>query len=69
MSGQDVGKAPKEFWGDSDYEYWVNVPCNQKDYLLLILIQEQFAGDPKAVSRFSDFLDKHGIKSEFGSWI
>jgi hypothetical protein len=21
MEGQDIGKAPQEFWGDSDYEY------------------------------------------------
>jgi hypothetical protein len=25
VSGQDIGKAPLEFWGDSDYEFWVVV--------------------------------------------
>lgn len=25
LSGVDVGKAPLEFWGDSDYEFWVIV--------------------------------------------
>lgn len=25
LSGVDVGKAPLEFWGDSDYEFWVVV--------------------------------------------
>ena len=36
LSGQDVGKLPEEQFGDSDYEYWVTVPKEHKDRLLLV---------------------------------
>ena len=39
ISGQDVGKAPLEFWGDSDYEYWLKVISENKDKLLKALIE------------------------------
>lgn len=29
VSGQDVGKAPREFWGDADYEFWTFVRSEQ----------------------------------------
>jgi len=29
VSGQDVGKAPREFWGDADYDFWVHVRSEQ----------------------------------------
>jgi hypothetical protein len=31
---QDVGKAPKEAFGDSDYEFWVQVPARHKSNVL-----------------------------------
>ena len=56
ISGQDVGKAPEEFWGDSDYEYWVVVPPEEKDKLLLALIEEAYKDDTQVVSKFRDLL-------------
>lgn len=67
--GQDVGKAPKEFWGDADYEYWVTVPSEHKDRVLLALIERVFGGRSRAVSEFQDFLNSKGIPCEFGNWI
>jgi len=29
VSGQDVGKAPREFWGDADYKYWAHARSEQ----------------------------------------
>ena len=26
ISGQDIGQAADDFWGDSDYEYWLTLP-------------------------------------------
>ncbi len=68
MSGQDVGEAPKKFWGDSDYEYWTIVKQEQKDLLLLSLIKDKFGGNAKAVSNFNDYLTKEGIPYEGGSY-
>ena len=31
FSGQDVGEAPSEMFGDSDYEYWLMIPALHKD--------------------------------------
>ncbi len=33
VSGQDLGKAPEEYWGDSDYEYWVVIAKEHRDRL------------------------------------
>ena len=26
ISGQDIGQAADDFWGDRDYEYWLTLP-------------------------------------------
>lgn len=69
VSGQDVGKAPQEWWGDADYEFWVAVPGEHKDDVLLALIERLYGGNPSAVDEFRDFVKSRGIQSEFGSWV
>jgi len=32
FSGQDIGKAPEEIFGDSDYEYWLTIPAAENDF-------------------------------------
>ena len=67
--GQDVGKAPREFWGDGDYEFWVTVPSEYKDAVLLALIERLYSGNPSAVDEFRGFLEAQGIDFEFRSWV
>jgi len=69
FSGQDVGDAPEEFWGDSDYEYWLHISAADKDRVLLALIQKIYSGNSQLVSEFKDFLTSKGIPSKFGSYI
>lgn len=69
MSGQDVGKAPEEFWGDSDYEYWLYVGQEGKDLLLLSLIKKMFGGRSDAFSKFREFLIEYKIPYQFDSWV
>ncbi len=38
LSGHDLGEAPREYFGDDDYEYWRTVPRDYKDDVLLVLI-------------------------------
>jgi hypothetical protein len=38
VSAQDVGKAPLEWWGDSDYEFWVTVASKDKQRVFHALI-------------------------------
>ncbi|MDF1538091.1 MAG: hypothetical protein P1Q69_04230 [Candidatus Thorarchaeota archaeon] len=69
ITGEDIGKTPEEFWGDSDYEYWVAVEPDQKDRVLLALIETLYKGDMQVVSKFRNLLSEKGIPSEFGSWV
>ena len=73
LEGQDLGKQVEEYWGDSDYEYWVVVPKGYKDSVLLWLLQERFAEDAapnrfKSDSEFSEWLKAKGIPYEFSSY-
>ncbi|MGY5874385.1 MAG: hypothetical protein RTU30_01455 [Candidatus Thorarchaeota archaeon] len=69
ISGQDVGKVPKEYWGDSDYEYWVIVSAEDKDRLLLSLLELVYKGDLQVISKFRDLLNEKGITYDFHSWV
>lgn len=45
VSGQDVGEAPLEWWGDTDYEWWVTVASKDKPRVLHALLERaQWAG-------------------------
>ena len=67
LSGQDVGEGPREFFGDSDYEYWLTVSKEYKDDVLLLLIEKLYGGSSTAVSRFRGLLESKGIPCEFHS--
>jgi len=69
MSGQDVGKAPQEWWGDADYEFWVFVPGEHKDEVLLALIEQVYGNNPSAIEEFRALLESQGISFEFGTWV
>jgi hypothetical protein len=64
LEGYDIGKSVKEFWGDSDYQYWVRVARDYKDTVLLWLIKERFTTS----SEFRQWLDGKGIPNTFESW-
>ncbi len=68
ISGQDIGDQPEKHFGDSDYEYVVVVPQEEKDRVLLALIEKLYCGDTKVVSAFMDLMKSKGIRYEFGSW-
>ena len=68
LIGQDVGKAPHEFFGDGDYEFWVTLSAAQKDAVLLALLEKLYAGSPAAVDQFRDLLQSQGIDFKFNTW-
>ena len=69
FSGQDVGDAPEEFWGDSDYEYWLKISAADKDRVLLALIEKLYSGNSSLISEIKDYLAYKGIPSEFASYV
>ena len=44
LSGQDIGKAPEEWFGHDDYEYWVVVAASDKERVLCILLGQLAGG-------------------------
>ena len=78
ISGQDIGEASEEFWGDSDYEYWLTIPVTDTQKLFKLLCTADPDADPMDVlqnrfygeSAFSDlraFCQRHGISAAFNS--
>ena len=67
FSGQDIGSAPEEMFGDLDYEYWLTVPAVEKDKLLLALIEKHYAGDALVVSTLRTFMESREIPCSFFS--
>jgi len=67
FSGQDIGEAPEEIFGDSDYEYWLTVPAVEKDKLLLALIEKHYAGDALVISTLRKFMESRKIPCNFFS--
>jgi hypothetical protein len=69
MDAQDMGPTVTQFWGDSDYEFWVRVPPASLPKLAFELLREKFAGQLGAVDAFGDWCTQHGVQHEFGSWV
>ena len=67
FSGQDIGEAPEEIFGDSDYEYWLTVPAAEKDRLLLALIEQHYAGNGSLVSELRELMESQDIPCAFFS--
>ena len=67
FSGQDIGNAPEEIFGDIDYEYWLTVPAAEKDRLLLALLEKHYAGDAMVVSTLRELMESKDIPCGFYS--
>ncbi len=68
FSGQDIGEAPEEIFGDLDYEYWLTVPADAKDKLLLALIEKHYAGNSSVISELREFMESKQIPCSFSSY-
>lgn len=40
LEGQDLGAAPREIFGDSDYEYWLTIRSEDRNRVLEALLAE-----------------------------
>jgi hypothetical protein len=68
VSGYDMGKDPLQWFAKSDYEFWVTLKADQKDRLLLALIEKCFGGKPSAVDEFREFVESKGIPFTWMTW-
>ena len=61
MSGVDSGPFAESVFGDEDIEWWLTVPVEHKDSVLLYLRQEKYSGDDRCRSGFRGWLEEHEI--------
>lgn len=64
LDGCDAGELARETFGDWDYEYWLTVPAEWKNTLLLHLVKERFS----SVHDMQEWLEKREIPSKFTSY-
>ncbi len=62
-------QAVEEVWGDSDYEFWVDVPAKALRKLLFALLREKYAGREGAVDEFRAFCKREAIEHEWDSYV
>lgn len=68
LDAQDMGTCVEEIWGDTDYEFWVDVPGTVLRKLAFALLREKYAGRHQAVDEFRAFCKKEDIEHQWGSW-
>lgn len=68
FSGHDLGDAPKELFGDSDYEYWLMIKAVDKDQMLLGVIEKLYSGNTTLISELMEFLKSKDIPYDFHSY-
>jgi hypothetical protein len=68
LDAQDMGKSVEEIWGDTDYEFWVDVPATAIRKLVFALLRDRYAARSGAVDEFNKFCKTEGIDHEWGNW-
>lgn len=68
LDTQDMGKLVEEIWGDSDYEFSVDVPAGALPKLVFALLKEKYLGRAGAVDEFQDFCKNAGIEHQWNSY-
>jgi hypothetical protein len=77
ISGQDLGDAPKQYFGMGEFEYWYKFDETSTGRLIALLPGEDRDVEKLLYNNFSgldgcnklkDFCNVNGIKYEYGSW-
>ena len=69
IDAQDTGEYVEQTWGDSDYEFWVDVPASALAKLAFALLRDRYAGQEGSVDAFRDFCKKAEIDHKWDSWV
>jgi len=68
VEGQDVGEVPRKWFDDDDYEFIVTVRAEDKDSVILALIEKLYGGKFGAVDEIREFLEEKGIPFGWMTW-
>ena len=61
INGQDLGKAPEEFWGDSDYEYSVFVSGKYMDAVKDALLDKSRDEHPEEYTKLLELQSRDDV--------
>lgn len=61
IAGQDLGVAPLEVFGDSDYEYWITIGPKHAAGIDIATLRAVAAGDPGGSLGITRWLRERGI--------
>ncbi len=61
INGQDVGKDPLEYWGDSDYEFSTYVSAKHKDAVSFALMDKLKDENPEAFAKMKEWKSQDDI--------
>ena len=64
LFAHDIGEAAREYTGRDDYEWYVTVQTQNKDAVILALIERVFGGKFDASKEFREWLKEKGIPFE-----
>jgi len=64
LEGVDAGEEVRRLFGDWDYEYWLTIPAEYRESVLLYLIKERFS----SVHDMREWLKEKNIPCEFTSY-
>jgi hypothetical protein len=68
LDAQDMGELVEKTWGDSDYEFWIDIPASAIPKLLFALLRDRYAGHASAVDELRTFCEEHGIGYKWDHW-
>ncbi len=68
LDAHDMGTSVEEVWGDSEYEFWVDVPATELHKLVFALLREKYRGREQAVDEFTTFCKQEAIERKWGSY-
>lgn len=64
VHGQDQATGSVTHFSASEYEWFLTIPAEEKDHLLLELMQATFAGDAAIRSTLMQWLEVHSVRKE-----
>jgi hypothetical protein len=69
LYAQDIGSTAQQiFQNGGEYEFWVDVEPSDMHALLFALLEEKYAGNPKAVDQFREFCERSKVPHDFWTW-
>jgi hypothetical protein len=70
LSGVDAGEEVRQFFGDWDFEFWLTIPPEYKEAVLLHLIKDSFLSQDRfsSVHKMRKWLEERDIPFQFTSF-